>query len=175
MGAGDGKIHDAKTVTAVGAALYQAMENGHIPGWNLKCKTDTSMFSENVWGDCTLPALFDRNVLLMPGEAEVTRDMILGARIGRKRFSSRDLLPDHVYKLRWKPPLKNAVRKVTVTLRREKDDGAAESLKLVAVQAAPGDPPVSMDDVELQLCSLPDDGFWMDSPRFAIKWSEEPA
>jgi hypothetical protein len=171
LGAGDGKIHDAKTVTAVGAALYQAMQSGHIVGWNIMCKTDTSMFSENAWGDCTIPALFDANVFLRSGETEVTRDMLLGTRIGRKRFGSRDLLPDHVYRLRWKEPDKHPLQTpvLAVTLRREKQDGAAESLTLVSVQAVSGSK-VSMDDVELQICSLPGDGFWMDSPCFNIQY-----
>ena len=178
LSAGDGKIHDAKTVTAVGAALFQAMQSGHIAGWKITCKTDTAMFSENAWGDCANPTKFDDNVFLKPGETEVTRNMLLGTRIGRKRFGSRGLLPDQVYRLRWKEKEAGKHRPqnpiLAVTLRREKHDGAAESLTLVTVATTDGSE-VSMNDIDLQTCSLSGDGFWMDNPSFNIKWSEETA
>ncbi len=173
LSAGDGKIHDAKTVTAVGAALFLAMNNEHLKGWGLTCKPGSALLAENAWGDCTDPRRFDQNIFLRPGEAEITREMHVGTPIGRKRFASRDLLPDQVYKLRWKDRHKHPLQTpiLSVTLKRQRQDAAAESLELVSVKSVTGKP-VGLADVELQTCSLPDEGFWMDSPRFLVQWEE---
>ena len=174
LSAGDGCIHDAKTVTVVGASLYQAMQIGLISGWKLTCKTDTALFSKNIWGD-SKQTNFDKNLFLGLEESEATVRMLLGTCIGRKRYASREVLPDQVYKLRWKNP-KRAAAKMTVlqvTLQREQQEGAAEALQIVAVTGTDDHgQPVTKDDVELQVCTLPDEGFWMDHPCLDVRWNE---
>lgn len=173
LSAGDGRIHDAKTVTAVGAALFMAMKNSHVQGWSISCSATAEIASENAWGDCTRPQQFDNNVFLPPGTEKATCKMLIGTPIGRKRFESRTLLPDQVYKLRWKNPGHHPhhVPILSVTIRRNREAGCPESLELVDVQST-GSPPVTLADVELQTCSLPDSGFWMDSPAFKVNWDE---
>jgi hypothetical protein len=166
---GSGRIRDAKTATVVGAVLYRAITNSMITGWMLTSKPDTAFFSENFWGDCTQPRMFDQTIFLPPGEMVVTVDLLTGAPIGRKRFLARDLLPDQVYKLRWKPDLTREMAKLSVTLRRVKQDGLSEALELVEVKDAAGKP-VALEEVELQVCSLPDEGFWLDAPSLVVQW-----
>lgn len=44
-----GKIDDAKSVTAVGAALFSAISNGMISGWSIQFRVSDTIFSNNEW------------------------------------------------------------------------------------------------------------------------------
>jgi len=46
-----------------------------------------------------------------------------------------------------------------------------ESLAIVAVKGTAGERTVTKDDVELQLCTLEGDEFWVDTGRFEINWA----
>jgi hypothetical protein len=178
LGGGDGKIQDAKTITVVGAALYQAMQNTKIPGWRLTCFTDSSLLTENYWGQMPpkqRPELFDEFLYLKPGENEAVCNILLGTCIGRKRFPSRHVWPDQIYKLRWRKGKErpNETPELRATLSRERSENSVESLKLLRVEAKDSkNRDISFDDVELQLCTLPENVFWMDSPRFEIYWPD---
>ena len=176
LGGGHGAIQDAKTITAVGAALYQAMQNNLVPEWRLECSTGENLLTENYWGEMpprTRPEMFDEHVYLKPGQSEATTTMSIGTKIGRKRFPSPHVWPDQIYRLRWKKGKErpNESPKLEVTLRRETPKDAAESLAVAGVRGADSQgKPITTDDIDLQLCTLPDNVFWMDNPRFNIRW-----
>jgi len=60
-----------------------------------------------------------------------------------------------------------------VTLKRvpPTQPGDMESLAIVAVKGTAGEHTVTKDDVELQLCTLEGDEFWVDTGRFEINWA----
>jgi hypothetical protein len=47
-----------------------------------------------------------------------------------------------------------------------------ESLTIAAVKGTAGEHTVTKDDVELQLCTLEGDDFWVDAGRFEITWPD---
>jgi hypothetical protein len=173
VSAPSGKITDAKTITVVGAALRQAMSNGLINGWRLTYMPPSpALATDNYWGlmpDPRAPEEFEDNILLNPGENRRTCSIMLGARIGRMRYRSPSILPDQIYILRWRRDRRHTEKNLvlTVTLERVSDNTFSELLKVVSVQGKdPDGRAVGLDDVELQLRTLPDDAFWMDDPRF---------
>ncbi len=176
MGALDGKIHDAKTPTVVGAALAQAMRGGRINGWRLTSHR-RFILNQNYWGIIAHDNAmnFDRQVFLRPGENSCQVQALLPSPIGRKRYLSRYLSPDQIYVLDWKrgrqrhttPPL------LTVVLDRIADNEGAERLELRSVQGQDDHhQPVTLDDVELRLQTLGEGEFWMDNPQFEIVWKD---
>jgi hypothetical protein len=177
----DGKIHDAKSVTAVGAALYQAIHNGLIANWSIKRQGTGHLLSEEsrvLWGampTSVRPNEFGR-LYLAAGQDEATHPMLIGTRIGRKLFESA-AKPEQVYRLRWRDKEKwgNASRaaRLNVTLRRVQADnpGDIESLEIADVEGEVAGKPLSLNDVDLQLCTLEDEEFWIDAARFEINWA----
>jgi hypothetical protein len=175
MSVTNGAITDAKTITVVGAALRQAMTSGWIKGWALTYEPPEDRLSAgNYWGMMPppdAPEQFWKAILLTPDQEENTCKIFLNVSIGRMRYRSRRLLPDHIYVLRWRPSKRREVNNpvLNVRLRRVTDENHAELLEIVDVEGVDSDGvPVTVEDVELQLKTLPDDAFWMDSPRFDI-------
>jgi hypothetical protein len=173
----DNRITDAKTVTAVGAALYQAVRNGKIERWRID-RSNRQSSREYFW--CAMPARGRnrgrREPYLVPGCEEVTVEIMIGTGIGRKSLASV-AKPEQVYRLRWteqgKPKTGAVNETLRVTLRRKapNNPGEIEEIDLVAVEPVDGGRPVSLRDVELQMCTLEDEEFWLDSGKFEVVWS----
>ena len=184
----DNRINDAKTVTAVGAALYQAVRNGKIDGWKITRSTqpplEASGHFENYW--VAMPRRSEKsrtNPYFSSGSEETVEDLeiMIGTKIGRMRF--RGAKPEQVYKFRWTEqgkPKDGAISQILkVTLQRfyENPSDEIEQLKLVKVESsASGECGECREyiinvDVELQTCTLDDDEFWLDSGIFEVTWS----
>jgi hypothetical protein len=187
----NGLIGDAKTVTAVGAALYQAIQCGLISGWNIK-RLDEDAASHAFpyyWGKMpneNTPWKFDPLYLdpyitneavgdSLPGKDSVTTVMQVGTRIGRKILPST-AKPEQVYRLRWNDRAKamaagfSANESVILTIERATDPTALK--RLVNYQARDGRSLKKAGGLELQPCSLEEEEFWVDSGRFDIAWPE---
>lgn len=178
-GASNGTITDAKTLTVVGAALVQAIKKRRVKDWDIEITQEFMLSEDNFWGimsDSASYSLFAESVFLSPGENEITTDMLINSRIGRARFLSPILDPDQIYVLRWKPYVElpsDLPTVVRVKIRRTKVPGAGESLTLEAVETSAQHSKVSLDHIELQLCTLPDGEFWMDNPKFEVVWDAD--
>ena len=185
----NGCISDAKTVTAVGAALYQAIQKALVHDWNIRRVGDGQAFPY-YWGKMptdSCPWKFDPLYLdpylqsegdetNLPGCNRITTVMQIGTCIGRKILPSA-AKPEQVYRLRWKDAKRadaagfGANLSVVVTLARSTDDPTA------LLPLGPGDYR-SRDDrdlslsggLELQACSLEKEEFWVDSGRFDVVW-----
>lgn len=174
----DNTIHDAKSVTAVGATLYQAIHNGRISGWNIRIATNQESH-KCYWGAMPTrnqPNQFSRQYL-EPKQNESTHPILIGTCIGRKVLPSATK-PEQVYRFRWvdRDRFIGAAHNATlqVTLRRvpPTQPGDMESLAIVNVKGTAGEHAVTKDDVELQLCTLEGDEFWVDAGRFEITWPD---
>ena len=190
----DSRINDAKTVTAVGAALYQAVRNGKIDRWKInsglpKGREDGGF--ENFWTNMPSPGLTRiskrTQIYFEPGlEDSVEKEMFIGDktgdRIGRMRFKQSK--PEQVYRFRWteigKPKDGGDINQILrVTLRRIRKGacGSIEELDLEKVETVDGTRAYQIrrldgdgGEVELQLCTLEDDEFWLDSGVFEVHW-----
>ncbi len=180
----DGRVHDAKFVTVVGAALYQAISCSRISGWSIRVLPDARMLTQNWWG---IPAGHRfKPVLLKPGDEQNTTRMMVGATIGRKLLPG-DTVPEPVYLLRWRDKSRRHGHPATleVTLRRvaPPTPGEGESLEIIRARGvlemldADGRAraiPVTEDDVELKLCTLQQgEQYWLDTGRFEVQWPDE--
>ncbi|MFZ4764426.1 MAG: virulence factor SrfB, partial [Roseimicrobium sp.] len=172
----DNTIHDAKSVTAVGAALYQAIHNGRIPGWNIRIATSHES-PKCFWGAMPTrnqPNQFSRTYLV-PTQAEATHPILIGTCIGRKLLPSATK-PEQVYRFRWRDRERfigaahNATLQVTLRRLPPTQPGDMEGLSIVNVKGHAGEHVVTKDDVELQLCTMESDEFWIDAGRFEITW-----
>ena len=177
----DNRINDAKTVTAVGAALYQAVRNGKIEGWKInrthQPPTRNEGCFDNYWvampkrgARSRTDPFFDRG-----SEDTVVKEIMVGTKIGRMRF--KESKPEQVYRFRWTEqgkPKNGAINQIlNVTLHRKYNEKSEEieELELVKVESAEGIEFKIGVDVELQLCTLNDDEFWLDSGKFEVMWT----
>lgn len=183
-GAPGGEIHDAKLVTVVGAALYQAMSIGFVPDWQLERTRieERQPPARNYWGrhdGNTVSRRFrNEDIYLAPGEDEASVQLKDGQMIGRARFLQSP--PEPVYIFRWRRDQftgSSQLPVVTVRLRRvAQEDGrvlAVEHLVLDGVEGTVIDGgierPVTLDDVELKLQTLPGNGeHWLDSGVLSV-------
>jgi hypothetical protein len=172
----DNTIHDAKSVTAVGAALYQAIRNGKIPHWKLESIGQPS--PQNYWGAMPMPKRNPNKfsqLFLEPGQEVAEHQVMINTPIGRKLLPSA-AKPEQVYRLRWSRRAAGEHRFgneiITVTFQRvpAARAGETEGLRLTAAHGTADGKPVRRDDVELQLCTLEGDDFWVDSGRFEVFW-----
>lgn len=185
----NGCISDAKTVTAVGAALYRAIHSGLISGWNIRRKGDETAGQDfpYYWGKMpnkNNPSKFDPLFLNpyltkdntdgnLQGKDSVTTVMQVGTPIGRKVLPS-SARPEQVYRLRWKDRNKaqstgfSASESVVVTLERVEDPTALNAI--FPDETKDGRSLEHSGGLELQPCSLEDEDFWFDSGRFDIIW-----
>ena len=174
------KIRDAKTVTAVGAALAQAIKNGNIDGWGLSATTTEMFVSKNYWGAMPTrvqPTKFGR-IYLRPEEDMATVPILIGTCIGRKILPS-GAKPEQVYRFRWKNKeewIGVGVPLLQVTIQRlaAEDKNSSESLSISQVDGQAGNRKVTSNDVELQLCTLEGEDFWQDTGRFEVVWPTAP-
>ncbi|MEI6534721.1 MAG: virulence factor SrfB [Verrucomicrobiaceae bacterium] len=188
-------INDAKTVTAVGAALYQAIQHGLVSDWNIKSVDDFGRTFPYYWGAMpgkAMPWKFDPLYLDpnlstvakdddMPGKSCVNVAMQVGTHIGRKILPSA-AKPEQVYRLRWKDR-KRALAEgfpiahtVIITLERDAEDPTRlKQLMPQSYKSRDGRSLENTGGLELQLCTLEDEDFWVDSGRFDIVWPEAAA
>jgi hypothetical protein len=179
-GTSSGKIPDAKMVTVVGAALYQAIENNLIHNWHIDEIVNRYGAPRNYWGVASHLAtpFHEDDILLRPEDEQVEKPLGTNLIIGRARFLQN--CPESVYILRWRDQqtrLQRGNRLVKVRIRRvtKAADGKplrTEHLKLVWVDArdSTGET-VSLDQLELHLRTLPqDEGHWLDKGQFAVRW-----
>ena len=173
----DNRVADAKSVTAVGAALYQAIKNGLINGWNIQRRSSEHITPRNYWGAMPVknrPYQFSQ-LFLKPDEDEKACKVQIGTQVGRKLLPSA-ARPEPVYKFRWRDAGRfmgvhhNAL--LDVRLERVPADvpGEAESLRLLEVTGTVGGRAITADDVELKLCTLEEGEYWIDSGRFEVVW-----
>ena len=188
----EGRIHDAKTVTVAGAALYQAIKRGLMgPGWHISRRVSPHLLTRNYWG--TMPRGSQTRfgtLLLEPGEDRKDCRLQIGDRLGRRMLPA-DTRPEPVYLLHWRDRARyraggdpvNAL--LNVTLERVAPASAtgagteqipqSESLRLVAVEGLWNGQPVTPDDVHLSLCTLETETHWLDAGTFQVVWpAEEP-
>lgn len=183
----DGRVHDAKFVTVVGAALSQAIQSNLIRQQSnhpcsLKVVQDPRMLTQNWWG---VP---DGNkldpVILEPSQSENTVTLKIGHAIGRKLLPG-DSAPEPVYLLRWSDRLKkhSSPPSIQVTFRRvQSKPGEAEALEIVraagVLETIQPDGSIkksniTKDHIELKLCTMQaGEQYWLDTGRFEIEWPE---
>jgi hypothetical protein len=175
----DGRITDAKTVTAVGAALYQAIKNGRIDRWSIERTTSRHLLVRNWWGSMPAPNYPTRfsQLYLSPEDKEKKCKIQINTFIGRKLLASASQ-PEQVYQFRWKDMNRRkgnvgqANVTLDVTLRRVSfpRPEMGEALELAAVSGRAGDQVVGLEDVELNLNMLAGGEFWMDTGWFEVRW-----
>lgn len=173
------RIADAKTVTAVGAALYSAITNGLIEQWSIRQEVVEPGKVRNYWG--LMPpddegTGFGAEVYLNDDEDSKTVQLLVNSYIGRMRYLTRASRPEQQYKLVWKDPdgmvSKKAGSRLEVNIVRNIGEGGQEVGLAVgnSVKALDGDVEVTAEDVVLQLCTLEGGEFWVDSGRFEVQW-----
>lgn len=179
----DGRVHDAKFVTVVGAALSQAIQSSLIKGWSLKVVQDERMLTQNWWGVPEDNHL--RPVILDSTAMENTVRVKIGHSIARKLLQG-DSAPEPVYVLRWRHKGRRNAQSpsVDVTFRRVRPEkpGAGEWLQIVKASGVfeeelpdgrTKQTSISEQDIELKLCTMPQgEHHWLDTGRFEVAWPE---
>jgi len=183
----EGRIHDAKTVTAAGAALHQAIKRGLIgPGWSITRRVSPHLLTRNYWG--TMPRGAHTRVgtlLLEPNADRKSCRLQIGDRLGRRMLPA-DTRPEPVYQLHWRDRSRygtggdpvNALLDVTlerVTPAPWQAAGGdqipqAESLRIASVDGLWNGQRVTLNDIDLSLCTLESDAHWLDAATFQILW-----
>jgi len=181
----DGRIHDAKTVTVAGAALYQAIKRGLMgPGWHLSRRVSPHLLTRNYWG--TMPKGTQTRfgtLLLAPNQDRSQCRLEVGARLGRRMLPA-DTRPEPVYVLQWRDRNRyrsggdpvNALLKLTLERVSPPACGTAEAeqvpraeaLRIAAVEGSWNGQPVTGADVELALCTLETESHWLDAGTFQL-------
>lgn len=189
----NGRVGDAKLMTAVGAALARAIFLTRIP--NFRLALSTSFQQRYCWfimdsqqqgqGDDA-----DENILLADDEKirvseqalefdehehnKITRKIPSSTYIGRSVFP-RGGLVEPVYHLRLRKrdiAHENQSFDLMVTFERVSTggEGSTESLKVSSVSGQdPAGRAISLEDIELKLCTMAQGGdHWLDNGRFAM-------
>jgi len=179
----DNRIYDAKTVTATGVALSRAMavSDKLIPGWApMRVHPAESLLRENCWVRVSGPGepFLTNNIYLDNGtfgdrqtESEWC-PMLIGTRIGRTLLPTLSNV-EPVYRLRWRSvedEMRFAARSVQVRFRRVLPTSPMDSESLELIDLIDQRNEITIDMVELQLCTLMDSSFWMDRATFPVNW-----
>ena len=175
----DGRIPDAKLVTALGGAVYRGVQTGLISGWRIRGQVDEPYRMQNYWGRIAgepKPFLSD-DVLLAPDQEEADVRLMTGSFIGRARFLNH-VLPEQVYVLQWDKADSEGHKLVDIKLRRRQpSEGgnryamSAESLELVSATDAQTGKKLPLSHLKLRLCTLPQaEEHWQDTGRFEVRW-----
>lgn len=181
----NGRIYDAKTVTATGVALSRAMSvNAKLtPNWApLNIHPSENLLRENCWvrvPDPDEPPLLTHSIYLDNGTVKPRQEetlvpvaMLVGTRIGRTLLPTLSNI-EPVYRLRWRRKEDEelyAGAAVKVRLKRVPPKSAEESESLELTELQGVRDPITKDMVELQLCTLQDSSFWMDRAAFKVRW-----
>jgi hypothetical protein len=178
---GDGVIHDAKSVTVAGAALFQAIRNHLIHNWSIETLASPNLFHRNYWGTLTSSGRLGFSlVLLQPGDDDCECDLFIGAAIGRQMLQS-ETRPEPVYRLVWKdrsrygsPQGVNAALRVGLSRKYSKDRiTEPERLELTSVVGTYQEQQVTLSDVQLKLYTLDSTEHWMERGVFEVLQEEE--
>lgn len=147
------RIDDAKTVTAVGAALYTAGKH-HLLGasWNIReDKREAHTTCKNYWGlmrpNARIAGFADEGIFLEPnGPHKETNEgrtfevdgnifrgngIMIGSYIGRQKYMADDTMPERLYKLRWTGPANDRpLSQLAIVIRRKEqyyDENSSDS------------------------------------------------
>lgn len=176
------KISDAKTVTAVGAALYSAIQNRLIDDWTIIRDDGEAEIVRNCWGKMPRDAEdtgFGTEKPFLDNEAPSASDVKLqiNSYIGRMRYFSEGSRPEQQYKLVFKNPEDwvnvNIGSMLSVEIKRVSDPDTGNDIGLdlgESVELIGSDVEISSGDIELQLCTLEGGEFWIDTGRFELQW-----
>lgn len=187
---GTGRIKDAKTVTAVGAALFIAGRNSLITNWALGMDGDGSgQAMKNYWGitRSKSPGFGDEPFLAPKDMSNEDRQfsidgvtykgspVMANAYIGRQKYKSDDAYVEQQYILKWKAKDESGnlrpVPPSPLAVVFERCEGEDDDIRLVSVTSTdPEYQGITENDVELMLCTLPPEGFWMDECRFHVEY-----
>lgn len=183
----EGRIHDAKTVTVAGAALYQAIKRGLMgPGWHIIRRVSPHLLTRNYWGSMPKGAQTRfGSLLLAPNEDRKECRLQIGDRLGRRMLPA-DTRPEPVYILQWRDRNRyrsggdpvNALLELTLErvepcvteVNGTEQVPQAESLRIAAVEGLWNGQRVTSEDVELALCTLETESHWLDAGTFQIIW-----
>jgi|GEM_PF-753674 len=185
-----GRIRDAKTVTAAGAAIFQDILNGNNGGFHLVETTQRQTAALYNWGvllPSRDPIAFRSGVLFEAGTPSGRRREVqlrLGDRLGRSMRLSDRIRPEPVYRLELRsdvPNLENwlprdfnrAETTARFSLEFNIRPDVGECLEIVPgtlVLSSNGIPlpSTSAQLVRLKLCTMVDDTFWLDAPTFEV-------
>lgn len=180
---GDKQVADAKHVTAVGLALYSAIQRGEERGWAIQANPGdpASWWNHNHWGTISekMDRLKAKDIFLHPQDGEASVLMQLGSRIARQLLKEGGHA-DFVYELRWRDKDKrihgegtadqDARPTLTVALKRESH---VSGERLVLVKATTQDGRDVTKQVELHLNTMVAKTHWRDSGRFSL--TEQPS
>ncbi|MBN1404611.1 MAG: virulence factor SrfB [Opitutales bacterium] len=180
----DGRIVDAKTCTVVGAALYQDICNGNLPGLSIREESQDRPQCQYYWSILPANGFYDEDgpeYLFTPADyPSPERDEIscppqrfevaLPCRIGRQIVPVAGVMPDPVYEIRYKPDYESTTPfdHVFVTLKWSSRVGDGEKLELVRVDKHPDWPDVDTDAIEMRLNTMLEKSHWLDDPGFVI-------
>lgn len=179
----NGRIRDAKTATAIGAALYEDILNRNTTDLSLsKAAPKADASDGSTWGiykPVGLGGMIDEDSasVMTPAMKEVTYVQLpLFTAFGRKLTPTSAAEP--VYRLDYLASTKaeedNAKQsRVKVTIRRVvQPDGLGDTLELdpQSVEFENGEP-LDPACVKLQLRTIIGNSFWMDQPHFDVDFS----
>lgn len=186
------RITDAKSVTAIGAALYCAANSGLL-GAGFAIQKDigtTRTNTKNYWGimkrgrdakgfngePILLPHENDNSAKLVKrpdGQEYRGTEMMIGEYIGRQKYYSSESSPEQQYKLHWtgnkvdapKSPIVVLIERVPMEKEGDEDD-----IRLAGVEFTSSEEQnLDASKVVLLLNTLPEEGFWMDEACFEVK------
>lgn len=166
-----GKIKDAKTLTAVGVSLFQAINSNMLSGWNLNIQNSLIAAYRNSWE--IIHENYRCETILNSDESEKTMTLMNNSRIGRRLLPNAK--PEFIYIIKWKG-LGPCPSQFKATFRRYSptQPNVSEGLQLIAVTKS-GDNLEALDlkDFELKLCTLESGEYWIDEARFSVLWDND--
>ena len=167
----NGRISDAKTVTVVGLALSEAIYRKYIPGWSMKGIIPDSINRKNYWLLLPLNTGQDPTVILNPSQEEATVDVYVNAKIARKLFPTTEA-PEPSYALRWRSKESTPPSRIKATFKRNAPKGnlGSELLTMVSAIDISTQLNIPKDHLTLEICTIQNEEYWLDSPRFDIRW-----
>ncbi len=164
-----GYIDDAKLVTALGTAVYSAVQKSILTGWRIRGEVDVSYRVENHWGRIagTLKPFNVKDLILTAGEMQATTRLLTDSFIGRARFLNH-VLPEQVYQIVMKNGAQILVdakfKRVLTEQEGRRYEMSTEGLVLVSAVDVQTGKPIPKDDIELRLCTLPRaEEYWQDT------------
>jgi len=180
-----GCIQDAKTCTVVGAALYQDICNGNLPGMTLQEESDNKPSRRYYWSFFPSNGVYNAETaqfVFTPADypqaegetiasAPKRFDIVLPCRIGRQVVPVQGVQPDPVYEIRYNPEHLPPVvgEHVYVTLRWVSKRGEGEKLELIKVENHPDYSNIDPSDVSMRLNTMLEESHWLDQPSFTIE------
>jgi hypothetical protein len=166
----EGKISDAKTLTACGVALFNYLNAGHDPAFSIIREISPEYSRRNYWKRISTSHAPD-STILEPDQDTVEIEIFqIGEKIGRSMLA--DARSECIYIVEWKgdETLRPQTFKITLERVVPEDPLHAESLQIIATSGTRKDgTSVMIEDVALRLYTLGTDHFWMDRPSFEVR------